>query len=61
MKLPSVIMPRIQLFFPFRYCDPLTGEWIYPLQRAQLHEIADLHSTYEITGSAEFREVPISA
>ena len=51
-------MPCIELRFPFRYRNPLTGEWVCAQQNAQLHEIAQLHEAYEITGPPDFREVP---
>jgi hypothetical protein len=42
--------------FPFRYRDPLTGEWVRARYVAEPHEIAERYAEWEIPGPAEIRE-----
>ena len=49
-------MPTLQLY-PFRFRDPLTGEWVRARHKMQVPEMQRQYGEWEITGSPEIRHV----
>jgi hypothetical protein len=55
-----IVVPRLELF-PFRYRDALTGKWVRARYLAELREIQQRYSQWELIGPPEIRQVPEDA
>ncbi|HXX82419.1 MAG TPA: hypothetical protein VEN29_00390 [Casimicrobiaceae bacterium] len=53
-------MARLELF-PFRFRDPRTSKWIRARYLAELSEIQQRYSEWELIGPPEIRHVPDGA
>lgn len=47
--------PPLLILFPFRFCDPVSGNWVRPRYVAERHEIAERYREWQIIGEPEIR------
>ncbi len=54
-------MPTLQLY-PFRFRDPLTGNWVRARHKMQVPELQRAYADWEIAGAPEIRhDTPTTA